>query len=73
MKWNNVNTGKSIYHQIELQNPQQNSEYSHQAQDGKVYYAISSVSAISMSRNVPRPPVFSLNLDAVAIPHHMGN
>ncbi|PIL35880.1 hypothetical protein GSI_01540 [Ganoderma sinense ZZ0214-1] len=41
VKWNNVNTGKSIYHQIELQDPQQNSEYSHQAQDGKVYYAIS--------------------------------
>ncbi|KAI1795667.1 hypothetical protein LXA43DRAFT_731775 [Ganoderma leucocontextum] len=41
VKWNNVNTGKSVYHQIQLQNPQQNSEISHQAQDGKVYYAIS--------------------------------
>ena len=69
MKWNNVNTGKSIYHQIELQNPQQNSEYSHQAQDGKVYYAISSVSAIF------EPPfwVISLNVNAVTISHHMGD
>nr|VWP00989.1 Uncharacterized protein [Ganoderma boninense] len=41
VKWNNANTGKSVYHQIELQDPKQNSEYSHQAQDGKVYYAIS--------------------------------
>ena len=46
MQWNNVNTGKSIYHQIQLQSPQQNSEYSNQAQDGKVYYAISGVSTL---------------------------
>ncbi|KAM5540207.1 hypothetical protein V8D89_006026 [Ganoderma adspersum] len=41
VRWSNTNTGKSVYHEIELQNPQQNTEIANQAQDGKAYYAIS--------------------------------
>ncbi|KAI1795669.1 hypothetical protein LXA43DRAFT_991614 [Ganoderma leucocontextum] len=41
VQWNNVNTGNSVYHQIQLQSPQQNIEIADQAQDGKAYYAIS--------------------------------
>ncbi|KAM5540215.1 hypothetical protein V8D89_006034 [Ganoderma adspersum] len=41
VQWSNANTSKSIYHKIELQNPQQNVEIANQAQDGTVYYAMS--------------------------------
>ncbi|KAI1795668.1 hypothetical protein LXA43DRAFT_991596, partial [Ganoderma leucocontextum] len=41
VRWSTPNTGKSVYHEIELQNPQQNTEIFNMAQDGKVYYAIS--------------------------------
>ena len=46
VRWSNTNTGKSVYHEIELQNPQQNAEIANQAQDGKAYYAMSTVSAL---------------------------
>ncbi|KAI1793781.1 hypothetical protein LXA43DRAFT_1122215 [Ganoderma leucocontextum] len=45
VRWSNTNTGKSVYHEIELQNPQQNSEVANQAQDGTVCYAISTMQA----------------------------
>ncbi|PIL35943.1 hypothetical protein GSI_01603 [Ganoderma sinense ZZ0214-1] len=41
VRWSNANTGSSIYHEIQLQSPQQNSEIANQAQDGTVYYAMS--------------------------------
>ncbi|KAM5534565.1 hypothetical protein V8D89_011769 [Ganoderma adspersum] len=41
VRWSNTNTGSSIYHEIQLQSPQHNSEIANQAQDGTVYYAIS--------------------------------
>ena len=46
VQWSNANTSRSIYHKISLQNPQQNVEIANQAQDGTVYYAISTVSTV---------------------------
>ena len=43
VKWSNQNTGSSVYHEIELQNPVANAEIANQAQDGKAYYAMASV------------------------------
>ncbi|KAI1795670.1 hypothetical protein LXA43DRAFT_1058371 [Ganoderma leucocontextum] len=63
VQWNNVNTSKSVYHQIQLQSPQQNLEIANQTQDGKVYYAISTVSAFpepsSASPGFRSPPTQS--------------
>lgn len=39
-----MSTGSSLIHEIELQNPQANKENNHQASDGKMYYAMASVS-----------------------------
>ncbi|PIL35873.1 hypothetical protein GSI_01533 [Ganoderma sinense ZZ0214-1] len=45
VEWGNAtNTGSSIYHKIQLQNPQQNVENANQAQDGTVYYAMPTTS-----------------------------
>ncbi|PIL35879.1 hypothetical protein GSI_01539 [Ganoderma sinense ZZ0214-1] len=43
VRWSNSNTdtGNSIYHEIQLQSPQENTEIANQAQDGTVYYAMS--------------------------------
>ena len=43
VKWANHVTGTSVFHEIELQNPQANVEINHQAQDGKAYFAMASV------------------------------
>ncbi|PIL35870.1 hypothetical protein GSI_01530 [Ganoderma sinense ZZ0214-1] len=37
----NTDTGKAIYHEVQLQSSQPNAEKSDQAQDGKLYYAMS--------------------------------
>ncbi|KAM5540214.1 hypothetical protein V8D89_006033 [Ganoderma adspersum] len=42
VQWSNANTGSSIYHQVELQNPRQNVEIANQTQDGTTYFAMSS-------------------------------
>ena len=45
--WSNTNTGSSLYHKIQLQSPKQDfSEFADQAQDGTVYYAMSTVSTV---------------------------
>ncbi|TBU41779.1 hypothetical protein BD309DRAFT_964560 [Dichomitus squalens] len=40
VQWSNNNTGNTLFHEIELQQPQQDVEINHQAQDGKAYYAM---------------------------------
>ncbi|KAH9942459.1 uncharacterized protein BXZ73DRAFT_88030 [Epithele typhae] len=42
VKWNNQITASSVFHQIELQDPQANVENSNQAQDGTAYIAMAS-------------------------------
>ena len=71
VRWSNTNTGKSIYHEIELQNPKQNVEIANQAQDGKVYYAISTVSPLPETPSTS--PVIPPNIGPVANQHHMAN
>ncbi|PIL35889.1 hypothetical protein GSI_01549 [Ganoderma sinense ZZ0214-1] len=41
VQWGNTNTGNSIYHKIQLQGHPQTVEIENQAQDGTVYYAMS--------------------------------
>ncbi|KAM5534567.1 hypothetical protein V8D89_011771 [Ganoderma adspersum] len=42
VRWSNTDTGSSIYHDIQLQSPKHDfSEFADQAQDGTVYYAMS--------------------------------
>ena len=43
--WSNKATGSSVFHEIELQNPQAFTESGERAQDGKAYYAMLSVGA----------------------------
>ncbi|KAI0335016.1 DUF1793-domain-containing protein [Cubamyces sp. BRFM 1775] len=40
VRWSQHSTGQSIYHEIDLQSPQQGVEINHQAQDGIAYYAM---------------------------------
>ena len=47
VQWSNTNTGNTIFHEIELQQPQQDVEINNQAQDGKAYYAMPVVSSLS--------------------------
>ena len=54
VKWDNQNTGSSIYHEIELQDPQSFVEISDQAQDGKAYYAMASVSGTAQMKSYAR-------------------
>ena len=46
MVWStaNTDTNKAIFHEVKLQSAQLNAEESDQAQDGTVYYAMSTVS-----------------------------
>lgn len=62
VRWSKGDTGQSIYLEIQLQNPQQNSEYENQALDGTAYYAISAVSIIMFHRSVHAQRVRSHNL-----------
>ena len=43
MRWSQRSTGKSVYFEIEPQDPQTNVEITQQAQDGKAYYAMATV------------------------------
>ncbi|KAM5534566.1 hypothetical protein V8D89_011770 [Ganoderma adspersum] len=45
VQWSTESTAKSSYHKIQLQNPQNDTEIVDQAQDGTVYYAISTIDA----------------------------
>lgn len=51
VQWSNTNTGGSIFHDIKLQSRPQNGqpENRNQAQDGTVYYAMSTVSSMVAS------------------------
>ena len=44
VRWSQHSTEQSIYHEIDLQFPQQGVEINHQAQDGIAYYAMANVS-----------------------------
>ena len=79
VRWSNANTdtGNTIYHEIQLQSPQQNTEKSDQAQDGVVYYAMSTVSTLYVlphfvllpsTCNAPRPLFCLLATDNIAFP-----
>ena len=48
VQWSNTNTGSSIFHDIQLQSRPHNGqvENRNQAQDGTVYYAMSTVGSI---------------------------
>ena len=57
-KWSSKNTGSSVFHEIELANPQPYVEDSDRAQDGRAYYAMASVSILVF----PRRQVLQLGL-----------
>ncbi|KAI0335017.1 DUF1793-domain-containing protein [Cubamyces sp. BRFM 1775] len=52
VQWSQHSTSESIYHEIDLQSPQQDVEINHQAQDGIAYYAMANRSGLTWQIDV---------------------
>ena len=50
-RWSSKVTGSSVFHEMELENPQANVQVNERSQDGKVYFAMSSVRNVSQLRS----------------------
>ena len=51
ISWRNTKTGSSVFHEIALETPTANVEIANQAQDGKAYYAMASVSGTAQMKS----------------------
>ena len=58
-RWSSKVTGSSVFHEMELENPQANVQVNERSQDGKVYFAMSSVRNVQKLIHDSGPYVFA--------------